>query len=172
MITTTSPVRENLHVHLPRLKKYARYLTRMTSGEPDDLVQETCVIALAHERQYTRGSLGKWLCRIMEHVYANSARRFARRSAMYDRPTHPCARRAVAPPIETVQPPLQERGRLLLDDLVRAIKKIPVERQQTVALLADEDLSWADISKIVRASPAAVRDRIYKGRKRLRELMA
>ena len=58
MITTTSPVREYLHVHLPRLKKYARYLTRMTSAEPDDLVQETCVIALAHERQYTRGSLG------------------------------------------------------------------------------------------------------------------
>src|SRR5260370_24876686 len=98
MITTTSPVRENLHVHLPRLKKYARYLTRMTSAEPDDLVQEPCVRALAHERQYTRGSLGKWLCRIMEHAYANHARKFARRSAPFHRPTPPSARRSVAPP--------------------------------------------------------------------------
>jgi RNA polymerase sigma-70 factor, ECF subfamily len=136
-------------------------------------VQQTCLHALLHEHQFAGGpGLAKWMCRIMERVYASAARKVARRLDALSRPTHPCARRSVAPPIGTIQEPLQERGALLLDDLNRAIAKIPVQRRQTVLLLGNEDLSWDDIGKIVGAGPSAIRDRIYKGRRQLRELMA
>jgi RNA polymerase sigma-70 factor, ECF subfamily len=165
-------VRDNMAACLPRLKKYARSLTRWSSQEADDLVQQTCLHALIHEHQFTGGSLGKWMCRLMECIYASAARKVARRLHALERPTHPCAKRPVAPPTRTVEEPVQERGGLLLLDLKRALKKLPIERQQTVALLGDDDLSWADIAKTVGASYSAVRDRIYKGRKHLRALMA
>jgi RNA polymerase sigma-70 factor, ECF subfamily len=166
-------VRDNMAASLPRLKKYAIALTHRSSQEADDLVQQTCLEALKYEHQFSGGPyLAKWMCRIMERVYSSAARKVARRLDALSRPTHPCARRSVAPPIETAQQPLQERGSLLLDDLKRAIKRIPVERRQTVLLLGDDSLSWAEIGKIVGAGPGCVRDRIYKGRKQLKALMA
>src|SRR5271169_7095165 len=69
---------------IPRLRRYARALTR-AADRADDLVQDTLVRALTKGHLWEPGTdIRAWLFTIMHHQYVNTVRRQARETAMVD----------------------------------------------------------------------------------------
>src|SRR6202011_2723391 len=69
---------------IPRLRRYARALTR-NRDRADDLVQDTLARALVNEDFWQPGTnLGAWLLTIMHNQHLNIVRRDARESAGID----------------------------------------------------------------------------------------
>ena len=67
-----------LEKEIPRLRRYARALTRDRS-RADDLVQDTLVRAIANQRCWQRGTdLRAWLFTIMHNQNVNFVRRGVR----------------------------------------------------------------------------------------------
>ena len=67
-----------LEKEIPRLRRYARALTRDRS-RADDLVQDTLVRAIANQRRWQRGmDLRAWLFTIMHNQNVNNVRRSVR----------------------------------------------------------------------------------------------
>src|SRR5215467_6116942 len=73
-----------LEYEIPRLRRYARALTR-DSNRADDLVQDTLVRGLAKSHLWQLGTdLRAWLFTIMHNQYVNDIRRAARERATVD----------------------------------------------------------------------------------------
>src|SRR5919197_4813197 len=69
---------------IPRLRRYARALTRSTD-RADDLVQETLLRAIAKEHLWQTGTdLRAWLFTIMHNQYVNIVRRAMRDEVAVD----------------------------------------------------------------------------------------
>ena len=69
---------------IPRLRRYARALTR-SSDRADDLVQDTLLRALTKLHLWQPGTdIRAWLFTIMHHQYVNTVRREAREAASVD----------------------------------------------------------------------------------------
>jgi len=69
---------------IPRLRRYARALTR-ASDRADDLVQDTLLRALTKLHLWQPGTdIRAWLFTIMHHQYVNTVRREAREAASVD----------------------------------------------------------------------------------------
>ena len=69
---------------IPRLRRYARGLTR-ASDRADDLVQDTLLRALTKLHLWQPGTdLRAWLFTIMHHQYVNKVRSEAREAATID----------------------------------------------------------------------------------------
>ena len=75
----------NLIEHeIPRLRRYARALTR-SSDRADDLVQETLLRAIAKAHLWQTGTdIRAWLFTIMHNHYVNMVRRARREEATVD----------------------------------------------------------------------------------------
>lgn len=74
--------RERILPYLQRLYGYARYLT-MDPGRAEDLVQETCIRALASKRQPADDPAYRaWLFRILRNLHIDEGRRASRRQAV------------------------------------------------------------------------------------------
>jgi RNA polymerase sigma-70 factor, ECF subfamily len=73
-----------LEAQLPRLRRYARALTRDPS-RADDLVQDTLVRALDKQHLYQDGTnLRAWLFTLMHNQHVNNARRNVREDNSLD----------------------------------------------------------------------------------------
>ena len=69
---------------IPRLRRYARALTR-AADRADDLVQDTLLRALAKGHLWQPGTdIRAWLFTIMHNQYVNTVRRQARETATVD----------------------------------------------------------------------------------------
>src|SRR5438876_11350532 len=69
---------------IPRLRRYARALTR-TADRADDLVQETLLRAIAKAHLWQTGTdIRAWLFTIMHNQYVNMVRRAMREEATVD----------------------------------------------------------------------------------------
>jgi RNA polymerase sigma-70 factor (ECF subfamily) len=73
-----------LEQEIPRLRRYARALTR-SADRADDLVQDTLVRALNKGHLWQPGTdIRAWLFTIMHNQFVNTVRRDARESATID----------------------------------------------------------------------------------------
>src|ERR1700752_3087744 len=79
-----SDFHSRLEEQIPRLRRYARALTRDVN-RADDLVQDTLVRAIAKEHLWQAGTnLRAWLFTLMHNQYVNDARRNSREGAVLD----------------------------------------------------------------------------------------
>src|ERR1700732_1194732 len=111
-----------LEAQIPRLRRYARALTRDVS-RADDLVQSCLTRAVAKQHLWQPGTdLRAWLFTILHNQHVNDIRR--------------SVREGVRVPVEEVAPVLTVSGNALallqLRDLEREIAMLPEEQRKVI----------------------------------------
>lgn len=146
--------------HIPALRRYARVLTG-DAWAADDLVQDTLERACVKWRLWLAGSdLRAWLFTVMHNVHANQVRYAARRPQAFALEADAAAPEALAEPTPGL--------RL---DLQRCLLQLPEEQRAVLLLVSLEDLSYAQVARILGIPEGTVMSRLSRARSRLRELM-
>jgi RNA polymerase sigma-70 factor, ECF subfamily len=152
---------ELLEAEIPKLRRYARALTR-DAVRADDLVQNALVRALAKQHLWQPGTdLRAWLFTILHHQNVNDVRRSLREG---DR----VAVEHVAPTLATISDPT---AALQIRDLERAIAILPQEQRQVLLLVGLEGMRYEEVATILDIPIGTVRSRLSRGRETLRRLM-
>jgi RNA polymerase sigma-70 factor (ECF subfamily) len=146
---------------IPRLRRYARALTRDVSGA-DDLVQDCLARALARIHLWEEGTdLRAWLFTILHNQYVNHVRRSAREGSAIG--------------LSDSEPQLTSRPnqgkRLELRDLERAIARLPDEQRTVILLVGLEGMRYEEVASVLDVPVGTVRSRLSRGRDLLRHLM-
>jgi RNA polymerase sigma-70 factor (ECF subfamily) len=150
-----------LESEIPRLRRYARALTRDLASA-DDLVQSCLVRAIAKQHLWQEGTdLRAWLFTILHNQYVNEVRR--------------SVREGMAVPVEDMASalPIKENAlaSLQLRDLRRAMDRLPEEQRQAILLVGLEGMSYEQVALILNIPLGTVRSRLSRGREALRVLM-
>lgn len=150
-----------LEAEIPRLRRYARALTRDAS-RADDLVQSCVVRAIAKQQLWQPGTdLRAWLFTILHNQHVNDVRRAVREGA--------------AVPVEEATPALTVEANAItsleLRDLDRAIRRLPAEQRQVILLVGLEGMRYEDVATVLGVPIGTVRSRLSRGRESLRVLM-
>jgi RNA polymerase sigma-70 factor, ECF subfamily len=146
-----------LETEVPRLRRYARALTRDAS-QADDLVQSCLLRAIAKQHLWQPGTdLRAWLFTILHNQHINDARR--------------SAREGVAVPLEDVAIAADAGAAVQLRELDRAIAGLPEGQRQVILLVGLEGMRYEEVAVILGIPIGTVRSRLSRGRDTLRELM-
>ena len=165
---------------LPYLDAVYRFALGLTASadEAEDLVQETFLRALRSWDQYTRGTRAKsWLFTICRNVFLRERQRTRRHeeilSESVDR-SGPARAHAVSPlwaSVEDVDPEGGFFGKVVDARILEAIFELPEEYRTAVVLSDVEGLSYAEIAELVQVPVGTVKSRLFRGRRRLQELL-
>jgi len=152
---------ELMEAEIPRLRRYARALTR-NEDTADDLVQECLVRGLAKQHLWAEGTdLRAWLFTIMHNQFVNAVRRGVREGA--------------AVPISDAELPLTRAPnhdhRLELRDLDRALALLPEEQRSVILLVGLEGMAYETAAEVIGVPVGTIRSRLSRGRAELRKLM-
>ena len=150
-----------LETEIPRLRRYARALTRDPS-RADDLVQSCLVRAIAKEHLWQPGTdLRAWLFTILHNQHVNDIRRSVREGAGL--PVEEIGAILTVPPnaVDSLQ----------LRDLEKAIATLPIEQRQVILLVGLEGMHYEKVAAILRVPIGTVRSRLSRGRETLRRKM-
>jgi RNA polymerase sigma-70 factor, ECF subfamily len=155
-----SNVSQLLEPQIPRLRRYARTLTRDLS-RADDLVQDCLVRALAKEHLWEPGTdLRAWLFTILHNQHVNDVRRLVRESTVVS--------------IEDVTSNISTRptveASLDLNDVQQAIATLPREHREVILLAGREGMRYEEMAEALGVPIGTVRSRLFRARARLREL--
>ena len=149
-----------LEEQIPRLRRYARALTRDLS-RADDLVQSCLTRAIAKQHLWQAGTdLRAWLFTIMHNQHVNDVRHGVREGISVEV--------AEAPEL-TVQS--NAIPTLELRDLERALTKLPHEHREVILLVGLEGMRYDQVAEILNVPIGTVRSRLSRGRNELRRLM-
>jgi RNA polymerase sigma-70 factor, ECF subfamily len=150
-----------LESQIPRLRRYARALTRDVT-RADDLVQSCLERALARQQLWQPGTdLRAWLFTILHNLHVNEVRSALRedgRIAAEASQSLP----AVGPSALAV---------LQLRELDRAIGSLPATQRQVILLVGLEEMRYEEVAKILDIPVGTVRSRLSRGRQLLRKMM-
>lgn len=150
-----------LEAEIPRLRRYARALTRGNVVRADDLVQSALTRAVAKQHLWQPGTdLRAWLFTILHNQFVNHVRREARESGKVSLDAS-----AMLPTEPNAIP------RLELRDLENAMNKLPDEQRQVILLVGLEGMAYEEAALILQVPVGTVRSRLSRGRDQLRRLM-
>ena len=150
-----------LETEIPRLRRYARALTR-DAARADDLVQSCLVRAISKEHLWQAGTdLRAWLFTILHNQNVNEVRRSAREGVT-----------VAVDDLASVLAMAPSAGALLqLRDLERAIRLLPEEQRQVILLVGLEGMRYEEVAAVLDIPIGTVRSRLSRGRETLRRLM-
>jgi RNA polymerase sigma-70 factor, ECF subfamily len=150
--------------HIDSLYGTALRLTRR-AADAEDLVQDTYLKAFRASHQFERGTnLKAWLFTILHNTFRNLRRHDGRNPVDVD---SEAVDRAAAD-IEGTQSPEQILARATLDaDLRAALDGLPEAFREAVWLRDVEELSYADMAKVLEIPIGTVMSRISRGRRGL-----
>ena len=150
-----------LEAEIPRLRRYARALTR-DAVYADDLVQNCLTRALAKRQLWQPGTdLRAWLFTILHNQHCNELRRTMREGLSIELDE--------APPVPVLSNAI---ARLELRDLERAINELPEDQRTVVLLIGLEGMPYDRVAAILNMPIGTVRSRLARGRAKLRRLMS
>ena len=150
-----------LESEIPRLRRYARALTRNTA-KADDLVQSSLVRALEKQHLWQPGSnLRAWLFTILHNQHVNDVR-------------HSLGEGSLGPvedaePVWRVEPVVD--ASLQLRDLQRGINTLSYEQREVLLLVGLEGMRYEQVADILGIPVGTVRSRLSRARTALRLLM-
>ena len=140
---------------IPPLRRYARALLRDRAAA-DDLVQDCLERALSrwHQRR-VEASTRTWLFTILHNLALNRFRTLKRRGPHVD-----------VEDIELAQPARQEDA-LRYRDLLKALDTLTEEHRSVILLVSVEDLSYAEVAKVLDVPVGTVMSRLSRAREKL-----
>jgi RNA polymerase sigma-70 factor, ECF subfamily len=151
--------RADLVDHIPRLRRYARALTR-DAVQADDLVQDTLERALAKlELWRPRTDLRAWLFTLMHNLFVNRVRA--------GRPRETALDEAMDVPVGGGQ-----MEAMAARDIRTALARLPDEQRAVVLLVGLEQFGYAEAARILGIPQGTVMSRLSRARERLRQLLA
>ena len=146
---------------IPRLRRYARALTR-SADRADDLVQETLLRAISKEHLWQTGTdLRAWLFTIMHNQFVNMVRRAIREESAVD------ISQLTSSLVATTDPTASRQ----LHELDRALACVREEHREVIVLVGLEGMSYEAAAQILSVPVGTVRSRLSRGRDELRRLM-
>jgi RNA polymerase sigma-70 factor (ECF subfamily) len=152
----TQDFREQLVQHLPRLRRFAMSLTR-DNDACNDLVQETCLRALAKSELWEAGTrLDSWLFRMAQNLWFDRIR--ARRRA------------GEAVDVEEIAELPGDDGRdvmenkLELEAVMRAMARLKPDHQVIIALVCIDGLSYREVAEVLSIPIGTVMSRLNRAR--------
>ena len=150
-----------VEAEIPRLRRYARALTR-DATRADDLVQSCLMRAVAKQHLWQPGTdLRAWLFTILHNQHVNDIRRAAREENNV--------------PIDEIAPVASVQANAIdvleLRDLESALGKLPAEQRQVILLVGLEGMAYEDVASVLGVPVGTVRSRLSRGRDNLRRLM-
>jgi len=149
-----------LEAEIPRLRRYARALTRDVT-RADDLVQSCLARAVAKQHLWQPGTdLRAWLFTILHNQYVNDVRRSVREADTIEL--------SEAPQL-TVQS--NAIASLELRDLETALGKLQPEQREVILLVGLEGMAYDEVAAVLEIPVGTVRSRLSRGRDQLRLLM-
>jgi RNA polymerase sigma-70 factor (ECF subfamily) len=156
-----SDVHNLIEREIPRLRRYARSLTRR-SDRADDLVQETLLRAIAKAHLWQTGTdIRAWLFTILHNQHVNMVRRAMREEATID------IEQISSLLVATTDPTASRQ----LRELERALACLPAEQREVILLVGLEGMSYETAARILSVPVGTVRSRLSRGRDALRRLM-
>jgi RNA polymerase sigma factor (sigma-70 family) len=156
--TADDTLHRNIEALLPRLKRYARQLTRDPIAA-DDLVQDCLSRALGKIHLWDPGTdLRAWLFTILHNQHIGLARRDMRQRAHSQRLNSDSS--CALAPTQGVQ--------LELRDLERALAKLPEEQRSAILLIGLEGMGYEEAAAAANLPVGTVRSRVARGREALR----
>ncbi len=159
MTPTAERLSSEIVALLPRLRRFARALTGQTV-EADDIVQTAIERALMRAEQFQEGTrLDAWLFGIARNAWIDETRARARRTRVF----------APAEFGESVGDPGAEsvHARLEASDMWAAMKNLPVEQREAIALVCVEGLSYRDAAASLGVPQGTLTSRLARGREAL-----
>ena len=148
---------------LPRMREYARYLTR-DSSNADDLVQDSVARAItALNDQDEPDSMRAWLFSIMRNRHIDIMRRKA---------AAPDGLSTDALDFEHALPDMRLEASDFLRDLNKAFGSLPAELKETMWLVGVQGYSYAESATVMDIPVGTVRSRVFRARELLRDQMS
>lgn len=153
---------------LPRLRRYARVLTR-SADQADDLVQAACERALAAERGPGEGvPFDAWMMRIARNLWIDQRRR-SRNEVTVDVEDDDEAAAAAGTAPDTADVADQRRS---LQRVRSAIDRLPDDQREVLLLVCGEGRSYREAADVLGVPVGTVMSRLARARTRLAALAA
>jgi RNA polymerase sigma-70 factor (ECF subfamily) len=143
-----------------RLYRWLYHLTR-DRHSAEDLAQEAFLKALANLNRFRPGTnFAAWLFRIAHNAFANQCRARRHREPLPD----DLPGRDAGPDDEAI-------SREALQDLARAVGRLPQEFRGALMLRAEQGLSFREIAEVLGLTEETARWRVFRARQKLLELL-
>ena len=146
---------------IPALRRYARALCG-DFAEADDLVQECLLRAVSRRRLWiSHKGMRPWLFTILHNIFANALRRKTR-SPIVDMPDG----------IQDLLVSSEDPGELCtLSDFEKALRGLSPDQREVLLLVAVEQMSYRQASKITGVPVGTVMSRLSRARSQLRDAL-
>ncbi|MGC1469261.1 MAG: sigma-70 family RNA polymerase sigma factor [Sphingorhabdus sp.] len=152
--------RDQLVALLPSLRAFSRGLCGHREMA-DDLAQDTMMRAWAARTSYTQGTnFRAWMFMIMRNQFYTTVRRNSRMTSLDPE----VAERVL------VVAPAQQNG-INVDDVAKALQKLPVEQRETLMLIGANGLSYEEAAEVMGCAMGTVKSRLARGRAALAALI-
>ena len=155
---------------LPHLDTVYRVALRLAGSESqaDDLTQETMLRAFRSWHQFKSGNnVRAWLLTILRHTFINEYRRTRRAGVTLD--VSEVEEFRVFPDVQEADPEGRFFDQIVDDEVLRAIDALPEEFREALVLSDVEDLSYAEIAKVLEVPIGTVKSRLFRARRALQK---
>jgi RNA polymerase sigma-70 factor (ECF subfamily) len=146
---------------IPALRRYARSLLHNRAAA-DDLVQDCLERAVSRWYQRRDGNVRAWLFTILHNLAINQFRQSATRGRHL-----PIDKASEGDFGEDAAPD----QRLMYQDVLNKLAKLPRDQQAVLLLVAVEELSYADAAQVLDIPVGRVMSRLSRARERLQQLI-
>lgn len=163
MMSAPENTRSDIAAMLPRLRRFARALTGNVS-DADDIVQIAVERALMRIDQFQQGTrLDSWLFSITRNAWIDEARSRTRRGKVF----------ASAEAGEQVGygGEAEVHTKLEADDVWTAMRKLPDEQREAVALVCVEGLAYREAAETLGVPIGTLTSRLARGREALQAML-
>lgn len=157
---TQDPIRKDLTQMLPRLRRFARTLTR-DIPDADDLVQTSCIRAIERSHQYDPSQpLDRWMFRLMRNVWISELRKRKVRIGTGQ------VEASQSPELYTeIGGAEQTYG----NEIIAMIMRLPSGLASTLLLVSVEGHSYREAAEILDVPVGTIMSRMSTARQRLRQ---
>ncbi len=153
-------VLSQLEREIPRLRRYARFLTR-DYNRADDLVQDCLLRAIENIDKWKPGTnLRSWLFVVQKNIFRNDLQRAKKESSWEPSNNN-----------EQLVVPASQEARLVLLEVRDAFFQLSDEHREILLLVAIEGMKYGEAALILDIPVGTVRSRLCRARLALNKLI-